>query len=149
MEQATGTSAYGVPAMIPQLARELRAAIDCRVAALGLTGQQSALIGWIALGETSPSRLAQRLCTDTAGITRLLDRLEEKGLLRRARRPGDRRAVVVELTEAGQAMRPRLLPVLDEVGAQLLAGFSEVEQQRAAELLRRMLGNLLSDPATR
>lgn len=43
-----------------------------------------------------PRRLAELIGTDTAGMTRLLDRLADKDLVRRTRHPDDRRSLLVE-----------------------------------------------------
>jgi DNA-binding MarR family transcriptional regulator len=82
------------------------------------------------------------LGTDTAGMTKLLDRLEDKGLLRRRRHPDDRRAILIELTEAGRALVPRLPPIFGRVTRQLLAGFSTDEVSQLTSMLQRMHDNL-------
>lgn len=128
--------------LISRLARELRTAIEAELAPLGVTAQQGALILHVARGTSSPSQCAGPLGTDTAGMTRLLDRLEEKGLIRRGRRPGDRRAVVIELTDGGQALHPRVAPVFDQVSARLTAGFTPAERATISDLLQRMIDNL-------
>jgi DNA-binding MarR family transcriptional regulator len=128
--------------LIPCLARDLRAALDAELAPLGIIMPQGALILRIAQGEDSPGQLAGLLGTDTAGMTRLVDRLVAKGLVRRAPRPGDRRAVVVELTEAGRDLHPLVEPAFARVTARLTEGFSPVEVRAAADLLRRMIDNL-------
>ncbi|GAA2760169.1 MarR family winged helix-turn-helix transcriptional regulator [Actinopolymorpha rutila] len=127
--------------LIVRLARELRTALDQRFAAFGLTSQQAGLLVHVFTGQSSPRRLADLLGTDTAGITRLVDRLEAKGLVRRAPDPADRRAVVVELTTAGRALIPELPPVFEAVATELTHG---VDAGDAAELLRAMLTNLKS-----
>lgn len=132
----------GIEALIPQIVRDLRTAMEGGITPLGITPQQGALILRVGLGERSPGRLASELCTDTAGITRLLDRLEEKGLLRRGRHPGDRRAVVVGLTAEGERLLPRIAPIFEQVSTRLLDGLSEAERRTATDLLNRMAANL-------
>lgn len=125
--------------LIVRLARELRTALDQRFAGFGLTSQQAGLLVHVFTGQSSPRRLADLLGTDTAGITRLVDRLEAKELVRRAPDPADRRAVVVELTKAGRSLIPDLPPVFEAVAADLMQG---VDAGGAAELLKKMLENL-------
>jgi DNA-binding MarR family transcriptional regulator len=132
----------GGGSLIHQVGRELRTAIESGLAPLGVTAQQGALLLQSARGETSPNRLAALLGTDTAGMTRLLDRLEAKGLIRRGKNPGDRRSIVVELTEQGGALVPRLAPVFGRVSFRLLAGFSEQEVHQVTGMLHRMIENL-------
>ncbi len=142
--QGAGTRqlALSSGSLLHQVERELRTALEKQVAPLGLTAQQAALLLRAARQATSPNQLAAALGTDTAGMTRLLDRLERKGLVRRHRHPDDRRSVIIEVTEAGQALLPRLGPVFGRVDSQLLAGFSEDETRQLTALLRRLLDNL-------
>ena len=80
--------------------------------------------------------------TDTAGMTKLLDRLEAKGLVERRPNPSDRRSVVIEPTERGLALVPELTPVFGEVARQLFAGFADDEVANLTSSLRRMGENL-------
>lgn len=54
--------------------------------------------------EISQRRLADDLTLTSSGITRLIDRMEEVGLVRRVPAPGDRRSVLVEATDHGRAV---------------------------------------------
>lgn len=56
--------------------------------------------------------LAQRTGSSTSGMTRVVDRLERQGLVRREAHPTDRRASVVRLTSEGVARARALLPDL-------------------------------------
>lgn len=132
----------GGGSLIHQVGRELSTAVERRLAEFDVTAQQAALLLHAAEAGTSPNRLAARLGTDTAGMTRLLDRLEGKGLLRREKHPGDRRSVVIVLTKQGRALVPRLAPAFGGISRQLLDGFSEPEIRRLTAMLRRMLENL-------
>ena len=106
--------------LIIQLARNLRTVLDQRFAALGLTSQQAGLLIHVYTGADSPTRLAALLGTDTAGITRLVDRLADKGLIVRDQSPDDRRAITIQLTESGREAIPRLPTVFETVGAQMM-----------------------------
>ena len=123
-------------------ARELSATLDRQFAPLGLTAQQAGLLVRSAPGPLSPNELAPLLGTDTAGMTRLLDRLEAKGLVLRARHPQDRRSIVITLTGAGLSLVPRLPPVFGRVSASLFAGFTDDEVHQVTGMLQRMLDNL-------
>jgi DNA-binding MarR family transcriptional regulator len=132
----------GGGSLVNQVARELGTALDRQFAGLGVTTQQAALLLHAGQEERTPSQLMALLGTDTAGMTKLLDRLVHKGLLRRRPHPGDRRAVVVELTEPGRALLPRIPPVFGRVTGQLLAGFTATEVGQLTAMLQRMLDNL-------
>jgi DNA-binding MarR family transcriptional regulator len=137
----------GVPRLIVQLSREWRAALDRQLAPFALTSQQAILLR-LALHETSPHRLAAILGTDTAGMTRLLDRLEQKGYLERNPHPHDRRAIVIELTTAGRELVPRFAPVIQHARNALLAGVPVEDSDRLGALLQRLLDNLrAAEPA--
>src|SRR5262245_26796013 len=101
----------GAGALVSQVAREFRAATETMFAPLDLTTQQASLLLHASRGLTSPNDLAAVIGTDTAGATRLLDRLEAKGLLSRGPHPTDRRSVLIELTTSGTALVPRVPPV--------------------------------------
>ncbi|MFF4986474.1 MarR family winged helix-turn-helix transcriptional regulator [Streptosporangium saharense] len=139
----------GGGSLVSQVGRDLRAATEARLASFDVTAQQAAVLLHAARHESSPNQLAAQLGTDTAGMTRLLDRLEAKGLILRRPRPGDRRSVVVELTGEGRELVPRLVPVFGHIAHGLLEGFSEEEVEQLVALLQRMLGNLggLGGPA--
>lgn len=130
---------------ILQLARELRTAMDQRFEPLGLTSQQAGVLIHVVTGVTSPRRLSELLGTDSAGTTRLLDRLEAKGLVRRGRDVADRRAVSVSLTTAGRALVPQLPPVFEDVARDLLAS---LDPARVASDVETMLSNLRSQGAS-
>lgn len=132
-------------ALLSQVGREHATALDRRFAQFGVTTQQAALLIHAAAEPTSPSKLAEALGTDTAGMTRLLDRLEAKGLLRRQRHTGDRRAIVIEVTEEGRALLPLLPPVFGQVNTQLFAGFTAEEIEHLTATWQRMLANLRRD----
>jgi len=85
--------------------------------------------------------LARDLETDPAAMTRVLDRLEAKGLVARERSTTDRRVVQLALTPEGQAVAAQVPPVLAEVLNGHLSDFTHEEWQQLLHLLRRMLAN--------
>jgi DNA-binding MarR family transcriptional regulator len=125
--------------LILRLARELRTTLDQRFEEFDLTSQQAALLIHVFTGQASPKRLADLLGTDTAAITRLVDRLEAKGLVTRSPDPVDRRAITVELTKAGRVLIPKLPIVFDSVGSEMTQGKDAGE---VVVLLTSMLTNL-------
>ena len=90
---------------------------------------------------TTVAGLARDLETDPAAMTRVLDRLEAKGLVARERSTTDRRVVQIALTPEGQAVAARVPPVLAEVLNGHLSDFTHDEWQQLLHLLRRMLAN--------
>lgn len=78
---------------------------------------------------------------DAGAMSRLLDRLEAKDIVRRVRGEGDRRQVQVELTDKGHALSPQIMPALVRVYQQFLDGFSPDEALQLQALLQRLLVN--------
>jgi DNA-binding MarR family transcriptional regulator len=96
------------------------------------------------LGRLSEARqmgaLAEELQCDASNVTQIVRRLEARGLVRRDTDPADRRARLVALTEAGQALNGQfeerfLFP------RQMTAQLTATEQQQLAFLLRKALGD--------
>ena len=132
----------GGGSLLHRVSRSMTTKLDRRFATFGLTTQQAALLLIACGGVASPGQLAAAVGTDTAGMTKLLDRLQDKGLLRRRPNPADRRSVLVEPTERGQALVPDLTPVFGEVAGQAFDGFSGEDIADLTRLLRRMSQNL-------
>jgi DNA-binding MarR family transcriptional regulator len=85
--------------------------------------------------------LSRGMECDTGSMTRMLDRLEAKGLVVRTRSTDDRRRVQLELTEAGRDKAERLVKAISDVLNRHLAGFSAEELELFKGFLRRMLAN--------
>jgi DNA-binding MarR family transcriptional regulator len=90
---------------------------------------------------TTVAELARECQLDTGAMTRLLDRLEAKGLCRRVRSVSDRRVVNIELTEEGRAFAQTLPRVLSRVQNEHLAGFTREEWEQLKGYLHRILDN--------
>lgn len=75
-----------------------------------------------------------------SGLTRLVDRLEREGLVRREVCSNDRRSFEAILTDEGEAERARCWPLYAEIVAEEFGRFfSDTEAKRLAELLERPL----------
>ncbi|MFI2757431.1 MarR family winged helix-turn-helix transcriptional regulator [Streptomyces echinatus] len=80
--------------------------------------------------ETTAGRLGTTLGLNSAGTTALIDRLERAGHVRRVRGEGDRRRVVVEVTDGAVDLGWAFFGPLIERSVELLRGYDE--HQRAA-----------------
>ncbi|BCM23765.1 MarR family winged helix-turn-helix transcriptional regulator [Methyloradius palustris] len=117
--------------------------VDKNIAPLDLTAMQWAPIMAIAKGYAKTAAdLANIANIDTGAITRMLDRLESKGLLVRTRSTDDRRVVNLELTEEGQRMALQIPAVLFKSMNLHLNGFNSEELATLKSLLTRMLENI-------
>jgi DNA-binding MarR family transcriptional regulator len=90
------------------------------------------------------AELARDCQLDAGSMTRLLDRLEAKGLLRRVRSSEDRRVVHVELTHDGRAAAKKIPAVLCGVQNAHTRGFTAEEWQLLKGMLRRILDNAIA-----
>jgi DNA-binding MarR family transcriptional regulator len=95
---------------------------------------------WMSEGISSAS-LARDISIDPAALTRSLNRLEIKGLIRRERSTQDRRVVHLSLTDAGREVVQHVPGVLVNVLNGHLQGFSAEEWAMLLQLLQRMLRN--------
>lgn len=86
----------------------------------------------------SPGRLAEATLVTSGTMTNRVDRLQERGLVRRRPSPNDRRGVLVELTREGAAAVDGALASLLEQERALLASLSAADQERLAEALRTL-----------
>jgi DNA-binding MarR family transcriptional regulator len=134
-------------AMMAALDEELAA--DRRLASLELSSAQFSVMASLAGEERkSASDLCKVISYDAGAMTRMLDRLEGKGLIRRNRSSDDRRLVHLELTDEGRAAYPRMRELALAVANRFLRGFTKTEARQLETLLTRMLENA-QEPAAR
>ena len=130
--------------LIADVSRRLQAAIDVELAGMGMdiTAAQWGILMRIANGcGSTAAQLCRFTHYDTGSMTRMLDRLEEKDLIRRVRNAKDRRVMSLELTVAGRALHPRLTPAAIKVLNAHLKGFTREELDLFKGFLNRMRAN--------
>jgi len=128
--------------LINSLRARMMAVMDRELAPLDITSAQWAVL--VQIAETpgcTAAALCRRVLYDTGSMTRMLDRLEEKGLIRRARSEHDRRAAYLHLTETGQQVHKQLPAHAARVLNAHFEGFSSDEVTTLKSLLNRMLSN--------
>ncbi len=104
--------------------------------------QWSALISvWYGRGKTCRA-LAHEIGHDKGATTRLLDGLEERGLLVRDRNSGDRRVINLALTEEGQALADRCMRRIVALWNGWLADWSPEDAARLISDLQRLHATL-------
>ena len=128
--------------LLKRLRSQMDRAIEAEMAEHDLTGVQwgPLLLIHFGFGNTA-AELARAACVDTGAMTRMLDRLEAKQLLRRKRCPKDRRVVRIELTDEGQRLCRKIPYNLSRVFNSMLRGFTAEEVETFKGLVRRMLAN--------
>lgn len=124
---------------LAQLMQWMRREVEWRMSAFGLTDAQWKPLWFIHCGRAGTAiELARELDMDAGSITRVLDRLEAKGLIERARSAADRRVVQLGMTAAGAAAASRIPQVLAEVNHEFQQGLDAAELQQLHVLLERM-----------
>ncbi len=115
---------------------------DTELEPFGVTGAQFEVLKNLVRNETeTAASLCRAPYADTGSMTRMLDRIEYKGLVRRPRAAVDRRRVPRRLTGAGERLLPRIRPAARRTLRRQLAGFSPEE----VETLKRLLGRLIDN----
>lgn len=82
--------------------------------------------------------VAERLIQHTPGITRLIDRLEAKGLVRRERPETDRRQVYCFITREGLELLKRMDPIVEAGAKRAMSKVSKNEIQTLLEILEKI-----------
>ena len=90
------------------------------------------------LGPLSRRELAERLQCDPSNVTFLVDRLESRGRLTRARARSDRRIKALALTPAGIEVRDRLIATIAD--SSMFTSLTRAQQKQLADLLQRAAG---------
>lgn len=111
-------------------------------------GRDISFMQWIVLiklregAALTASDLCREMRHDTGALTRLLDQLEERGLISRERSQQDRRVVQLQLTPAGRKQAAEMIPLVVEGLNRALAEFSKAEVQELVRLLNKFIGGL-------
>jgi DNA-binding MarR family transcriptional regulator len=116
------------------------AEMDAALKHLNITSPQVGILLSMTDGAaTTPFELARLLGIDTGLMTRMLDRLETRGLLERSRSVEDRRVVNLTLTKAGRAVAARIPEIAPVVLNARLQKFSSEEFDELRRLLHKFL----------
>jgi DNA-binding MarR family transcriptional regulator len=115
---------------------------DDEVAALEVTAAQFVIIANVLKGHAnSACELCKYMDYDRGAMSRMIDRLETKGLLRRVALAHTRRTMALEVTDAGKAAFPKMQACLTKVVNRLLKGVTKSQVREVEKTLQRMLAN--------
>ncbi len=89
--------------------------------------------------QLKPSKLYSRLHRSSGGMTKILKRLEERGLVERASDPDDGRGSVVSLTDAGSELHDQVFRAYLDSTQDLLEAMTETELKDTDRVLMRLL----------
>jgi MarR family transcriptional regulator, temperature-dependent positive regulator of motility len=109
-----------------------------RAAGFDLTPVQFAALDAIhAQPATDQARLAEMIAYDRATIGGVIDRLEQKGWIRRVVSERDRRARELSLTTEGERVRSALLPIVQDLQDEILQSLSGADRACFLKLARQ------------
>lgn len=90
--------------------------------------------------------IARHMNYDTGAITRLVDQLEKRGFVARARSTSDRRVVHLKLLPQGKAMAKRLTPLIVDFWNRILADVANADAEKLVGLLTGLNARLEAEP---
>jgi DNA-binding MarR family transcriptional regulator len=113
-----------------------------------LAPQQMIAVRILGGGPRKMSDLAQALFCDNSNVTGIVDRLEERGLVRREAAEGDRRVKLLVLTDEGESLRVEVTKRMAEPPP-AIASLSEKDQRALRDILKRALADYSEDDAAK
>jgi DNA-binding MarR family transcriptional regulator len=84
---------------------------------------------------SSLTQISQGLMLENPTVTGLIDRLEKLGYVKRSDHPTDRRVYLVYLTEKGNTVANRALPIVKKLNSQIKEGYSQEEIESFKKVL--------------
>ena len=134
--------------LISDSARLMRRFFDDKVRRIGITTAQWQVLTTLRRNEgCNQGRLAELLEVEPITLCRMVDRLQEAGVVERRKSPTDRRVWQLYLTDRAFGLLEQLGPVIAEVQSESLAGLSNTEQETLRHLLGKIRHNLSRSPA--
>jgi MarR family multiple antibiotic resistance transcriptional regulator len=113
------------------------------VASLEVTAAQFSILRIVLKGNArSACELCKFMDYDRGAMSRMIDRLESKNLIRRVPLAHTRRTMALEVTAAGKAAFPKMEACLDRVVGRLLKGVTKPQLREAEKVLKKMLENV-------
>jgi DNA-binding MarR family transcriptional regulator len=113
-----------------------------------LAPQQMIALRMLGAGPRKMSELAQALFCDNSNVTGIVDRLEERGLVRREAAEGDRRVKLLVLTKEGERMRIEITKRMAEPPPPI-ASLSEKDQRALRDILKRAVEGITDADAAK
>lgn len=133
---------------VSRVARLHRIAAGKLLRGLGLyPGQEFLMMCLWDAGPVRQSELIRAMDLDPSTVTKMLQRLEQSGHVRRSPDPDDRRAVLVEATEQSRALHTAVERAWTDLEDLTLAGLDPAERVELARLLGRVEENLCREAA--
>lgn len=125
----------------------LRAHIDAALAPFELNMSQYLVMSLLSTDRadpSSPSELSETLDATRTQMTRFLDSLQGRGLVRRSASEQDRRSLELELTAAGRELLGKAIPAVHQAYRQAWSVLDDTERTSTSSSLQRLHANLQS-----
>ena len=136
-----------IAALLADTARLMRRSFDARARQIGVTRPQWRVLSVLRRFEgINQGGLADLLEVEPITVCRMVDRLQEAGLVERRSDPEDRRSWRLYLTAKAQHLVGQLRPLAEEMLDEALEGVSDSERRILAQSLDRMRRNLVRKP---
>ncbi len=131
-----------LPYLLSDSARLLRRAFDARVRTLGMTSRQARLLLILHVTEgENQGYYAELLEVEPISLTRMVDRMEEAGLIERRRDPADRRAWRLFLTDRSRCVIDKVRDCLTGLEDEMLAGLEPEQREALGQMLESIREN--------
>lgn len=122
--------------LLHDASRTFRRLFEERTAGYGLSATQWRLLGLVVReGPLAQSQIAERLDVEPISVSRLVDRMEKAGWVRREGHPQDRRTRLVIPSDHARGTVEQVRHVVDDLAESVLAGFSDEERRSLHRLL--------------
>lgn len=132
--------------LLSDVSRLIRKRFDERARLIGATRAQWKTLVTLSRNQgINQGRLADLLEVEPITLCRMVDRLEEAGLVERRRDPADRRAWQIHLTDAAGPVLKKVRAIADDLSEEVVAGIPEAERAAFFATLQRMRENLLAE----
>ena len=132
-----------VPRLIYHLGQDIKNLAEKILKPFDLTIEQFQPMKLLALSPDLSQRQLGEHCNKTpANLTRILDRLESKGLVKRQPSPHDRRSFLLALTSEGEALVQQSIEILEEFTSELLEGINDQQQAALRQALKQITNNI-------
>lgn len=129
--------------LMADTSRLFRRAFDARARCLGVTGQQWRVLVVVSRNPgINQGNAADQLEVEPITLSRMVDRLQDAGLVERRADPGDRRAWCLHLTEAAIPVIAKMRVIADDLLESAFEGFPPEERNRFTEAIERFRENL-------
>lgn len=129
--------------LLNDTARMFRRAYNARTKGSGITALQSRVLTYLArYPGIRQGPLAELIEVEPITLSRMIDRLEESGLVERRADPTDRRAWQLHLTASAEPLLDTLRETARDVVAEATEGLSDAERDELTRLVERVRANL-------